>query len=618
MLRVLIVDDSKSFVNHTVEYLRRYGWEAEAAFDGRQAIEVLSSGRPFDGVLLDRSMPGLPGDEVLRWIRVEGMKDPHLRSRLHHLCVVMLTAYGDVQNAVEALKLGAFQYLQKPIEEPSHLRSILAAGIAWQRAHAMRRELLVTRDRKELFAKVRGILEDSVRPEGVHIMLINQDGSIDEIVGSDIHVDRGGVRRFVQRLMAGEQLVFEHSDQDVVTLDPILPGAKTLMAVPVRGSQRPMVGALVMESTSERAFDPSWGEVLSYFADLIGIALEIETQIAEKIRIEVNAEREKVKQLGLVYRELRHHIATEAQIVSMQAREVLETDLAPPVTDRELRIRQRVSLIQRNIDKIEGVVQNIKAISLQPAEPKIESVHVETIVRESIEAYRPRLVSGIDLTVDNKMPGLTIHADRTNLTYCLQCLIQNSIEAIEEARRSRPDQTEGASDRIELHVGEENGNVRIMVRDSGVGFEVPEQVLFQPLFSSKTRPPMTGEQQDVTGADRVVRILEVIGKWVIDRLNVGRLESIRKGVDILIRDGDAVTVSIRQGPASGDLTIAEFEQTADETVATYRALSGDWPHGMGLYSVRRIVEEMHGGKLTAASAGFGKGASFTMLLPKLL
>jgi signal transduction histidine kinase len=391
------------------------------------------------------------------------------------------------------------------------------------------------------------------------------------------------------------------------------------MAVPVPGSQRSMVGVLDMESASEHAFDLSWSQVLSYLADLIGIALEIETQTAERIRVEAekNVERERGKQLALVYRELRHNIATEAQIVAMQARELLDSDLASATNDLELRMRHRLTLIHAHATIIEGVVQDIKAISLEPPKPKLERIDVQTLVFESIEACRPRLRAGIELTLASPDRAVEILADRNNLGYCLKCLIQNSVEAIDEVRSAAVSLDEHVKDRIELQISEDADGIRIAVLDSGVGFEVPGQVLFQPLFSTKTRRPLTGPQEDVTGGERVGRILELADKWTTPRLDADRLESMRKGVDILIRDGEAIDVYIRQGPTSDDVTLSEFKRTAVERITTYQPLRGDWPdRGVGLYSVRRIVEEMHGGKITAVSEGFSKGARFTMVLPK--
>lgn len=610
MLSVLVVDDSEVFLRNTIEGLRRWGWTAEGAADGSEAIEILSSESRFDGVLLDRSMPGVSGDDVLRWIRVDALKDPRLRANMQNLCVVMLTGYGEVHNAVDALKLGAFQYLEKPIRKPAHLRSILAAGIALKRAHAMRRELLVTLDRHELFGRVRSVLVDCLRPEGVHIMFVDEDGNIEEIVGETERDQGRTTPPFVKRVMHGEQLVFEQSDSDVEPLGPILPDAKTLMAVPVPGATRSAVGVLDMESTDERAFDPCWSEVLSYLADLIGIAMEIEKRTAE---------REKLKQLGMLYREFRHSIATHAQIVSMQARELLETNAFASSNGESVRIRQRLTYIRDNADIIEGVVQDLKVMSLEPPKPDLTEVDVPSVIRDSLDTLRPRLAHDVELLLLDSPPVLRIRADRNNLAYCLKCLIENSAEAIEEARRTALEPREDQPDRIALRVTEDDESVRIVVLDSGVGFDLPADELFQPLYSTKTRRPIAEAQSDVTGAERVTRILELLSRWAPQQLDVEGLAGLGKGVDILIRDGDSLMVSVREGPAADDVTLGEFVGSSAQCIATPRPLGGDWPNrGVGLHSVRRIIEEMHGGRIVGSSEGLGKGATFTVTLPKVV
>ena len=115
----------------------------------------------FDAVVLDRHMEG-SGDEVLRWIRRQ--------ANLRDVCVVMLTAHGDVESAVQSLKNGAFQYLEKPVTDTGQLRSVLAAGIAWQKSHAVRRSLLTSFDRHELLSRIRGVLADALQPNRPHIV----------------------------------------------------------------------------------------------------------------------------------------------------------------------------------------------------------------------------------------------------------------------------------------------------------------------------------------------------------------------------------------------------------------------------------------------------------------
>src|SRR5262249_55874265 len=85
--------------------------------DGREAAKLLDE-RGFDLVLTDLKMPGLDGMGLLRKVRAE---QPEVE-------VIMMTAHGTVDNAVEAMKLGAFEYLQKPISGPDELRLLVAGA----------------------------------------------------------------------------------------------------------------------------------------------------------------------------------------------------------------------------------------------------------------------------------------------------------------------------------------------------------------------------------------------------------------------------------------------------------------------------------------------------------
>jgi DNA-binding NtrC family response regulator len=102
--RVLIVDDEKDFCDILFHVVRRQGFAPLIAHSGETALEMIRAGMP-DALLLDVKMPGMDGMEVLR--RSKAL-DPDLP-------VLMITAYGGVNGAVEAMKEGAFDYLAKPL-----------------------------------------------------------------------------------------------------------------------------------------------------------------------------------------------------------------------------------------------------------------------------------------------------------------------------------------------------------------------------------------------------------------------------------------------------------------------------------------------------------------------
>lgn len=104
-MRVLIVDDEKIKRVTLADDLAAQGYEVETAADGEEALERLRT-RHFDVVVADVKMPRVDGLELLRYIK-QGEQAPATD-------VIMMTAYGSIQLAVESMKLGAYDFITKP------------------------------------------------------------------------------------------------------------------------------------------------------------------------------------------------------------------------------------------------------------------------------------------------------------------------------------------------------------------------------------------------------------------------------------------------------------------------------------------------------------------------
>lgn len=103
--RVLLVDDEEDFTDTLVSRLKKRQVAVEGAYSGRQALQHLAS-HPFDVVVLDVRMPDMDGIETLKEIKAR-----------HPLVeVLMLTGHANMEVAIEGMRLGAFDYLMKPIE----------------------------------------------------------------------------------------------------------------------------------------------------------------------------------------------------------------------------------------------------------------------------------------------------------------------------------------------------------------------------------------------------------------------------------------------------------------------------------------------------------------------
>jgi len=129
MARILVADDETGLRTFVAEALAGDGHVVAQAADGAEAAQRLAR-ESFDLLITDLRMPRLDGMALLRQMRAE---QPDLE-------VIVLTAHGSVDSAVEAMRLGAFDYLEKPIGSPGELRLLAARALE-------RRALLAARDR---------------------------------------------------------------------------------------------------------------------------------------------------------------------------------------------------------------------------------------------------------------------------------------------------------------------------------------------------------------------------------------------------------------------------------------------------------------------------------------
>lgn len=116
--RVLVVDDEEALRFLLASELEAEAFQVQSAGDGDEAIDLVQGmterGERFDIVLLDIKMPRVDGFEVLKFVKGNA---PETK-------VIMLTAYADVKNAIESLRLGASDFVSKPYDLDDILTSI--------------------------------------------------------------------------------------------------------------------------------------------------------------------------------------------------------------------------------------------------------------------------------------------------------------------------------------------------------------------------------------------------------------------------------------------------------------------------------------------------------------
>lgn len=184
MSRILLVDDDISFLRVYSEILETNGYSVQTAVSGQQCLEMLQK-EFFEIILIDMLMPEMNGIELLR----------RLRQDYAHVLVLVLTGEGSIANAVEAMELGAFTYMVKPVEIEALLHNIRRAETFYQLSseNTSLRSKLAHRDASPVLVGhsqyIRDMAADiqQIAPTGSSVLITGESGTGKEVVVDMIH-----------------------------------------------------------------------------------------------------------------------------------------------------------------------------------------------------------------------------------------------------------------------------------------------------------------------------------------------------------------------------------------------------------------------------------------------
>tara|TARA_Y100000589_G_scaffold321098_1_gene351820 strand:- start:13250 stop:14416 length:1167 start_codon:yes stop_codon:yes gene_type:complete len=184
MAKILIIDDEKAIRNTLREILEFENYKVEEAADGLEGLEKLKD-NSYDLIMCDIKMPHFDGIEILDKMQAMGIETP----------IVMISGHGTIETAVEALKKGAFDFIQKPIDLNRLLvtvRNAIDKKELVQETKKLKKKITnkksdtVIVGESEAIAKVKEMIE-KVAPTEARVLIMGPNGTGKELVARSLH-----------------------------------------------------------------------------------------------------------------------------------------------------------------------------------------------------------------------------------------------------------------------------------------------------------------------------------------------------------------------------------------------------------------------------------------------
>jgi signal transduction histidine kinase len=484
--RILVVDDEEPVLELLHDILSEYPYKIDLAPTGEEAIARIQT-EVFDLVLTDLNLPGTDGLGVLR----------AAKEKDHDVAVVLLTGNATVFNAIEALRKGAYDFVQKPFQL-GELEASLSRALEW-RAFALRerqeeaiRKKIVEEARArqrtlyaiakeitesfKLDATLSRIVERSLdlcsAQQGLLFLLEDSTGQI--VCRVDRGIESAGQReRLIQLLSAPNKKALYLKMPVHEKLENAQEASREAYVVPLV-LEDVAIGTIAVISGAGRPMEEDTPDLLPQLAGMASIAIR-NVRSYEKAR---ELDRLKSEFVAVVSHEVRTPLTSIKGSL-----EILTDSRYFQVSEKQSELLQ---ISQANVERLEQLITSILDFSKLESgtlSTSFEEIRPEHVL-ESVVSEMRNLASreGIEICLEVESPLPVIEADELRLVRVLTNLVSNAVKAVKVASR-------GGKIRVRA-TGEDDG-LRVDVIDQGIGI-APEDlpklfIKFQQLDSSNTR-----------------------------------------------------------------------------------------------------------------------------------
>ena len=181
-MKILIIDDERFIRNSLSDLVSVFGYDVETAEDGQQGL-AMAVKEHYDAMFCDIKMPNMNGLEVLDGLREQGVDS----------AVIMISGHGDIDTAVECIKKGAFDFIQKPLQDMNRiqitLRNATERGSLIKETKVLKKKVYGQEmiGESDAIQHVRDII-DRVAPTDARVLILGANGTGKELVARNLHL----------------------------------------------------------------------------------------------------------------------------------------------------------------------------------------------------------------------------------------------------------------------------------------------------------------------------------------------------------------------------------------------------------------------------------------------
>ncbi|MBI5380088.1 MAG: response regulator [Nitrospirae bacterium] len=532
MARILVVDDEPDMRRLLAGILRAQGFDVVMAEDGQAALDQVKAEAPA-AIILDLRMPGLDGMETLT----------EIKAITPHIPVIMLTVYGDIPTAVQAMRLGAYEYLTKPFHHDDIVLTV---------RRALERQALPARDQTARQLETLLLLSQSLTAtlylETVFDLIVEAAVTLLEVEEAGLWVIQEDSGELALRASAGAAEILAQSSATLARVEELvremvqgkggspctemMAPVGTFFGVPLMKEER-VLGVLGVIGSLAHPFTEADHDLLDSFASQAAIALEnarlydMATQAIERLKEsqEKVVQLEGLRALGEMASGVAHDFNNILTAILGRA-QVLRPLLEDPLLVRGVEIIERLAWDGAR------TVRRIQEFARVRRGQAFVTVALNELVDDVIDGTSPRWkdqaeVRGVRYKVVRELGEIpTVAGDPSELREALMNLVFNALDAMPEGGT------------LHIRTAAAEASVALSIADTGYGMsEAVRRQAFEPFFTTKG-PQNTGLGLSVTygiirrhGGDIGIESREGLGTTFTIRLPAGKGVAVKQEVE---------------------------------------------------------------------------------------